>query len=113
VPPVAVVVDPTATVVDERGRCLCATVRSRPAAATTAPRPAAAPRHEVRGKQRGEEGAGEALSRRRGGRGVGGEALTAEERERSGRRRIRRWGRAVAAVGGRMRWEGGRAALYR
>jgi hypothetical protein len=25
----------------------------------------------------------------------------------------KQWGRAVVAVGGRMQWEGGRAALYR
>jgi hypothetical protein len=39
----------------------------------------------VRVEQRGEEGAAR-LSRRRGGRGVGSEALAAEGRQRSGRR---------------------------
>jgi hypothetical protein len=69
--------------------------------AGTSPRPAAAPRHEVRGEQRGEVGdgvvvpdrdlgrRGERKGRAEGGGAVAGNNLGRRGRERKGRRRLR------------------------
>jgi hypothetical protein len=66
--------------------------------AATSPRPAAAPRHEVRGEQRGEVG--------------DGAAVPCGVRRRGWRRRRRRWEREGEGVGLGFCWVGG-GCLYR